>query len=58
MEAIQKNMWAIWQGMKAKMDTVMDVGQEVMKSYWERMEAYQERCGPKLKPTKKRWRPP
>lgn len=54
MEAIQKNMWAIWQGMKAKMDTVMDVGQEVMKSYWERMEAYQERCGPKLKPTKKR----
>jgi hypothetical protein len=25
--------------MEAKMDTVMDVGQEDMKSYWDRMEA-------------------
>jgi hypothetical protein len=31
------------------MDTVMDVGQEVIKSYWERMETYQEKMWAKIK---------
>lgn len=31
------------------MDTVMDVGQEDMKCYWERMEVYQEKLLAKIK---------
>jgi hypothetical protein len=38
---IQEIMLTIRQGMEAKMDTIMDVGQEMINSYQKRMEAYQ-----------------
>jgi hypothetical protein len=43
MKAILKAKKVIWQGMEAKMDTVMDVGKDTLRSYQERMEVYQQR---------------
>jgi hypothetical protein len=41
--ANQESMWTIRQGREAKMDNVMDFGQDMMKSHQERMEAYHQR---------------
>jgi hypothetical protein len=40
---LQENMCTMWQGMEARMDTVMDAGTGMLKSYQEIMEAYHQR---------------